>query len=248
MRQPKRIYREQVHDLGHRRRPLEGKDLDRREAILEAARELMLEHGAAAISIGVLADALDYPRGAITRLFPDAGDILFEILNAHLDFIADCLGRTPWSHPDRQKLRRAAYHEAAHRPDGRLRASHTLLTRDLILLPERLRKRLEEKWIILVEHLAPAYIFPAVCAMLNNPGTTIALMETIVANCPAPPDAEQPAQAAPEDPPEPQPVPQWQHLAPEPEEPAITPGSWFQPVPSIRLPDGSSHHRTRAGP
>lgn len=180
-----------------RPRPFSRAELEKRAAILACARDLMVYRGPMPITVGTIAGVLACAPSTIRRLVGDQVEILTELIDTHLDMLAQAVDQTP-AQPDQPRLRRAACYQAARTPEGRMRPAHLLFTRDLILLPPPIRAKLEEKWETLLARLAPPELTGMLRAFIDNPELDIDMLEAFLASQSAPDTRPDAARIAPE--------------------------------------------------
>lgn len=66
------------------RPPVQRRGIERRRAILEAAEQILSEHGYAAATLKAIADRADIPIASMYHYFSDRNDVEIELIRAHL--------------------------------------------------------------------------------------------------------------------------------------------------------------------
>ena len=250
MRTPTRHLRACVAGIPGIRTPLSLPDLERREALLGAARTVLVEFGRDTFSIPQFAQAIDCSAHTLRRFFIDLEALLAEILNKHLQGISDAMSQFPRACADWPAARRAAYLAFTRKAFGTLTTDHFIFTRDYLTLPTEERRVIEDFHDTLGSMLGGISARDTL-SLLDDPAIDADEIEILIARRVARHHerlealaAIRPPAAAPARLPEPEPVPNpvpelVPELVPEPalvSNPVREPGSVPKPVPQVAKP------------
>lgn len=179
-----RILREQAEAAAQPTRAPTRAQIETHGRILAVGLDLLARYGRAALTTGRLAHALAISTSTFQRHFADIDTLLARLIAAELRRLTRLLAEIPAETPNRQAACRAAWFAATRRGAAHTRA-HTLLIRDLALLPDDLRLPLERTRDALAAQLAGS-LAPHCLALLNTPCFTQSQIETTLAALAAP--------------------------------------------------------------
>jgi AcrR family transcriptional regulator len=131
---PARLLRPQA-DACRSRPPLSERDRERRDYILEAARNVFIRHGRANVTVTQFCYAARLAPVTLRRQFSDMDHLFGLVLQKHLDSITTAIGQVPKDVPDIFAARRAAYFQATRGICDVPTPLHFLLLRDRFHLP-----------------------------------------------------------------------------------------------------------------
>jgi AcrR family transcriptional regulator len=165
---PTRILRTLADGLPNARPILSARELDRQDRILDTACALMARYGRANLTFSALAIAMRLAPATIRRHFPDLDTILFELLLRHLQAICRAIAEIPFTHPNAQAAKRAAYMAYTRTAFSAPTDIHTLLVRERHTLPPDLEAQIEEVRDIIGNLLVNEWP-DAALSLLDNP-------------------------------------------------------------------------------
>jgi AcrR family transcriptional regulator len=195
MKTPHRILKAQANDIERPPDRFNQHDRDRHERIIRIATPLFVANGRSAITINGLAIAMDIPASTFRRHFVDADELLGVILTRHLTAISNAMGKVSRDSPDLPKALRAAYIAHTHTPFHDLTDLHRLLVRDRHLLPPDVREGIDATIAGLTLNLAGPNTEYAlqIQTLLDAPGFSAEMVESMIATLPAEPMQVRPA-------------------------------------------------------
>lgn len=251
---PARLLRAQAETC--RARPmLTERDRQRRDYILEAARNMFIHHGRHNVTLPEFCYATRLSPVTVRRHFSDLHHLFGIVLRKHLDMITDAVGRVPGDGPALFAARRAAYLRVTRGICNVPTAIHFLLVRDRFSLPEdelesvELQRRMlgfmlgpghEEDTLSLLD--SPTLDLPRIEAMhaamvaLDHPAEPAQAPEPLAAEpraVPPPAPDPEPAQAAGPLPPEPRPPPEEESWLRQPDDPDAPRNVAWRPPPGL---------------
>lgn len=151
--------------------PLSEKDRQRRAYIVAATREILIQHGRAALQMRSLAPALGVGAGTIRRLFFDLDALLGLILQQHLDVILAAVTASA-----SRAGRRAAYFSATRGHGETLALLHAIFVRERFVLPPDILEPLETQRRMIGMLLA-GEAWEEALALLDLPGASLERVE-----------------------------------------------------------------------